>query len=262
MEFVHTMCIADRLGILDSIEYITKQLHKSTLPPPPKPVSYPKPRPLTSKTTDHTPQAASAIVPVDAETSSSETAAAASGEKMEDCESSTGDGKCVKTEVVQTPPGTDTVESQPDASMEEIVANCDHVSLSDSQPGSEETRGKSEEDTKTPIVLDHAQQTTSESSANTPATDCADDLEADDLVNRSRAWSFEEFVSSLPPERSGEEEGSQSPKSSLFEGLRQRKGSKVTNRKGGKKNKKSNATPTVNGRTVLYYGMGAGTFGI
>ena len=256
--------MADRLGVLDSIEYIAKQLHKSTLPPPPKPVSYPKPRPLISKTIDHTPQAAvsSPVVPVDVETSSSEAAATTSGEKTQDCESTTGDGGCVRTEVVQTQPVMDTGESQSDASLEEIVAEYEHVSLNDFRPDSEETHGKSEENTKTPIALDHTQQTDSKSNTNTHTVVCADDLEGDDLVSRSRAWSFEEFVSGLPPERGGEEEGSQSPKSSLFEGLRQRKGSKGTNRKGGKKNRKSNAAPTINGRTVLYFGMGAGTFGV
>ena len=49
MEFVHTLCIADKLGILDSIEYITKQLHISSQPPPPRPVSFPKPRHVQPK---------------------------------------------------------------------------------------------------------------------------------------------------------------------------------------------------------------------
>ena len=40
---VHSLCIADQLGVLKSIEHIAKTLHTENQPPPPPYVSYPKP---------------------------------------------------------------------------------------------------------------------------------------------------------------------------------------------------------------------------
>ena len=41
---MHSLCIADQLGVLKSIEQIAKTLHAENQPPPPPYVSYPKPR--------------------------------------------------------------------------------------------------------------------------------------------------------------------------------------------------------------------------
>ena len=41
---MHSLCIADQLGVLKSIEHIAKTLHAENQPPPPPYVSYPKPR--------------------------------------------------------------------------------------------------------------------------------------------------------------------------------------------------------------------------
>ena len=41
---MHSLCIADQLGVLKSIEHIAKTLHAESQPPPPPYVSYPKPR--------------------------------------------------------------------------------------------------------------------------------------------------------------------------------------------------------------------------
>ena len=41
---MHSLCIADQLGVLKSIEHIAKALHAESQPPPPPHVSYPKPR--------------------------------------------------------------------------------------------------------------------------------------------------------------------------------------------------------------------------
>ena len=41
---MHSLCIADQLGVLKSIEHIAKALHAESQPPPPPYVSYPKPR--------------------------------------------------------------------------------------------------------------------------------------------------------------------------------------------------------------------------
>ena len=41
---MHSLCIADQLGVLKSIEHIAKTLHAENLPPPPPYITYPKPR--------------------------------------------------------------------------------------------------------------------------------------------------------------------------------------------------------------------------
>ena len=41
---MHSLCIADHLGVLKSIEHIAKARHAESQPPPPPYVSYPKPR--------------------------------------------------------------------------------------------------------------------------------------------------------------------------------------------------------------------------
>ena len=41
---MHSLCIADQLGVFNSIELIAKTLHGGNQPPPPPYVSYPKPR--------------------------------------------------------------------------------------------------------------------------------------------------------------------------------------------------------------------------
>ena len=41
---MHSLCIADQLGVLKSIEHIAKTLHAESQPTPPPYVSYPKPR--------------------------------------------------------------------------------------------------------------------------------------------------------------------------------------------------------------------------
>jgi hypothetical protein len=45
---VHSLCIADQLGVLKSIEHIAKTLHAENQPPPQPYISFPKPR-QTSK---------------------------------------------------------------------------------------------------------------------------------------------------------------------------------------------------------------------
>ena len=46
LELVHSLCIADQLGVLKSIEHIARTLHAENQPQPPPPpyISYPKPR--------------------------------------------------------------------------------------------------------------------------------------------------------------------------------------------------------------------------
>ena len=46
---MHSLCIADQLGVLESIEHITKILHERNQPPPPPYVSLPRPRTQYSK---------------------------------------------------------------------------------------------------------------------------------------------------------------------------------------------------------------------
>ena len=41
---MHSLCIADHLGVLKSIEHIAKSFHAESQPPPPPYISYPKPR--------------------------------------------------------------------------------------------------------------------------------------------------------------------------------------------------------------------------
>lgn len=75
---------------------------------------------------------------------------------------------------------------------------------------------------------------------------------------QSRAWSFEEFVAGLNPEGLAAGGGEERKRSPL---LTRQKHKKQT--KEAKKEKTSIPTPIdENGKQVIFYGMGAGTFGI
>ena len=49
---MHSLCIAEQLGVLESIKHIAKEIHERDMAPPPPPpyVSYPRPRQHTVKT--------------------------------------------------------------------------------------------------------------------------------------------------------------------------------------------------------------------
>lgn len=53
-EFVHSLCIADQLGVLESIKHIAATHHEMNRPPPPPYVSIPRPRHHSKD--DHTPK--------------------------------------------------------------------------------------------------------------------------------------------------------------------------------------------------------------
>ena len=51
LELVHSLCIAEQLGVLESIKHIAKEIHERDQPPTPPPyVSYPRPRQHIVKT--------------------------------------------------------------------------------------------------------------------------------------------------------------------------------------------------------------------
>ena len=104
---------------------------------------------------------------------------------------------------------------------------------------------------------------------------------SDDMETRSRMWSFEGFLTRLSPDQRQEQKETKDNLSSEHEdtAIFSLKGSKLRHRKGkscsdktgdgsgarssaGKKKGKSNPATMYNGRAVLYYGMGAGTFGV
>ena len=53
-EFVHSLCIADQLGVLESIKHIAATHHEMNRPPPPPYISIPRPRHHSKY--DHTPK--------------------------------------------------------------------------------------------------------------------------------------------------------------------------------------------------------------
>lgn len=103
----------------------------------------------------------------------------------------------------------------------------------------------------------------------------------DDIETRSRMWSFEQFLMSISPEQKQEQNEAKDSLSldhkdaTAFslnkEKLRHRKGKNCSDKtsdgsgskgSGGKKKGKSSSATMYNGRVVLYYGMGAGSFGL
>ena len=187
IEFVHTLCIAEKLGILDSIDYITKQLHKSSLAPPPRPISYPK-----------------------------------------------------------TPPEQQVnIDSDHKTSTKSATASC---ALS-THHSNDKQKNSALKLSEPELEFEHLHMSDNSSPVSIASFDAVSTEDAD-VVSRSRAWSFEEFVAGLVTPAVSGGEGRRSL-------LKPKKQAKAV-----KKERKNASTPIVNSRPVIFYGMGAGTFGI
>ncbi len=264
VEFVHTLCIAEKLGILDSIDYITKQLHTSSLTPPPRPISYPKSR-TTEVLSTRPPHTASAMT----ETCITSHKAVAPVE-LKTCDASI-DKTIAQLDTLSkellgsdSPLSTATSSEVLNSELDELSTRPPHTAsaLTETCTTSHKTVAPIELKTRDATQLEALSLTTSKGTPfgefplSTATSSEVINSELDDLVSRSQAWSFEEFVAGLSPEV--EAAAGEKKRSPLLTGLRQKKGEKEV-----KKEKKTRPVhPTVKGKAVLYYGMGAGTFGI
>ncbi len=273
VEFVHTLCIAEKLGILDSIDYITKQLYTSSLtPPPPRPISYPKSQ-TTEVLSTRPPHTASvmtetcttshkAVAPVDLKTcdaSIDKTIAQLDALSKELLGSGSPLSTAASSEVLNSE--LEDLSARPPHTASALTETCttSHKTVA---PIDSELKTRDAENDKIIAQLEALSTTTSKGtpSGEFPLSIATSseviNSELDDLVSRSQAWSFEEFVPGLSPE--DEAAAGEKKRSPLLTGLRQKKGEKEV-----KKEKKTRpVNPTVKGKAVLYYGMGAGTFGI
>ncbi len=263
VEFVHTLCIAEKLGILDSIDYITKQLHTSCLTPPPRPISYPKSR-TTEVLSTRPPHTASAMT----ETCTTSHKAVAPVE-LKTCDASIDKTIAQLDALSMTTSkellGSDSPQSTATSSSEVINSELEDLStrpphaMTETCTTSHKTVAPIElktRDDKIMAQLEALSMTTSkgppfgEFPLSTATSSEVINSELDDLVSRSQAWSFEEFAAGLSPE--DEAAAGEKKRSPL-----------LTGKKEAKKEKKTRPVhPTVKGKAVLYYGMGAGTFGI